>query len=88
VSVEHYFFQPLGTNSGRVYLALLENGVEFSRRELNGREIDHLQPDYLAINPKGQVPTLVRDGIPLPVDGQEQTESRIARFSSRNRRFR
>ena len=66
MSVELYFFQPLGTNSGRVYLALLEKGVGFTRRELNGREFDHLQPEYLAINPKGQVPTLVRDGRPFP----------------------
>ena len=66
MSVELYFFQPLGTSSGRVYLALLEKGVGFTRRELNGREFDHLQPEYLAINPKGQVPTLVRDGRPFP----------------------
>ena len=66
MSVELYFFQPLGTNSGRVYLALLEKGVGFTRRELNGREFDHLQLEYLAINPKGQVPTLVRDGRPFP----------------------
>jgi len=66
LSVELYFFQPLGTNSGRVYLALLEKGVDFTRRELNGREFDHLQPEYLAINPKGQVPTLVHDGRAFP----------------------
>lgn len=66
MSVELYYFQPLGTNSGRVYLALLEKGVEFTRHELNGREFDHLQPEYLAINPKGQVPTLVHDGRALP----------------------
>ncbi|HUN73998.1 MAG TPA: glutathione S-transferase family protein [Steroidobacteraceae bacterium] len=60
--LELYFFQPLGTNSGRVFLALLEKGVEFNERELNGREFEHLQPQYLAINPRGQVPALVHDG--------------------------
>jgi glutathione S-transferase/GST-like protein len=66
VTVELYFFQPLGTNSGRVYLALLEKGVDFIEHELSGRDFEHLQPAYLAVNPKGQVPTLVHDGAALP----------------------
>jgi GSH-dependent disulfide-bond oxidoreductase len=65
MAVELYFFQPLGTNSGRVYLALLEKGVEFIERELSGTAFEHLQPAYLAINPRGQVPALVHDGRPL-----------------------
>ena len=60
MAVELYFFQPLGTNSGRVYLTLLEKGVDFIERELKGTEFEHLKPAYLAVNPKGQVPTLVR----------------------------
>ena len=66
MTVELYYFQPLGTNSGRIYQALLEKGVDFVRHELWGQSFDHLQPAYLAINPKGQVPTLVHDGVPLP----------------------
>lgn len=62
MAVELYFFQPLGTNSGRVYLTLLEKGVDFVERELKGTEFEHLKPAYLAVNPKGQVPTLVHDG--------------------------
>jgi len=62
MNVELYYFQPLGTNSGRVYLALLEKGVPFVEREVSGRDFEHLKPAYLAINPKGQVPTLVHDG--------------------------
>ena len=62
MTVELYFFQPLGTNSGRVYLTLLEKGVDFIERELKGTEFEHLKPAYLAVNPKGQVPTLVHDG--------------------------
>ena len=65
MSVELYFFQPLGTNSGRVFLALLEKGVPFLERELDGLTFEHLRPEYLAINPRGQVPTLVHDGRPL-----------------------
>lgn len=65
MAVELYFFQPLGTNSGRVFLALLEKGVPFAERELNGLEFEHLRPEYLAVNPRGQVPALVHDGRPL-----------------------
>jgi GSH-dependent disulfide-bond oxidoreductase len=69
MSTELYFFQPLGTNSGRVFLTLLEKGVDFIERELNGREFDHLKPEYLAINPRGQVPALVHDGRALAEGG-------------------
>ena len=65
MAIELYFFQPLGTNSGRVFLALLEKGVPFIERELKGLAFEHLQPEYLAINPRGQVPALVHDGDPL-----------------------
>ncbi|MGH8259773.1 MAG: glutathione S-transferase family protein, partial [Steroidobacteraceae bacterium] len=65
MTVELYFFQPLGTNSGRACLALLEKEVPFTWRELNGLEFEHLRPEYLAINPRGQVPALVHDGRPL-----------------------
>ena len=65
MTVELYFFQPLGSNSGRVFLTLLEKGVAFIERELIGPDFEHLGPEYLAINPKGQVPTLVHDGDPL-----------------------
>ena len=65
MAVELYYFQPLGTNSGRVYLTLLEKGVPFVERELDGRAFEHLQPAYLKINPKGQVPCLVHDGTAL-----------------------
>ncbi len=46
MTVELYYFQPLGTNSGRVYLALLEKGVPFVKHELSGRDFEHLKPEY------------------------------------------
>jgi len=49
MAVELYYFQPLGTNSGRVFLTLLEKGVPFIEHELQGREFEHLQPAYLKI---------------------------------------
>ena len=65
MTVELYFFQPLGTNSGRVYLTLCEKGVPFVEHTLSGRDFEHLKPDYLKINPRGQVPALVHDGTAL-----------------------
>ena len=65
MTVELYYFQPLGTNSGRVYQALLEKGVDFVPREISGLDFEHLKPAYLAVNPKGQVPTLVHDGVSI-----------------------
>jgi len=65
MTVELYYFQPLGTNSGRVYLALLEKGVPFIGHHLSGRDFEHLKPEYLKINPRGQVPAMVHDGIAL-----------------------
>ena len=65
MAVELYYFQPLGTNSGRVFQALLEKGVDFVPREISGRDFEHLKPAYLEVNPKGQVPTLVHDGVSI-----------------------
>ncbi|MFZ1988225.1 MAG: glutathione S-transferase family protein [Alphaproteobacteria bacterium] len=65
MTVELYYFQPLGTNSGRVYLTLLEKGVPFLGHHLSGRDFEHLKPEYLKINPRGQVPAMVHDGVAL-----------------------
>ncbi len=62
MAVELYFFQPLGSNSGRVFLTLLEKGVPFTEHELNGRAFEQLRPEYLTVNPRGQVPALLHDG--------------------------
>ena len=63
--LECYYFQPLGSNSGRVYLALLEKGVAFIGHELDGPGFEHHQPAYLKVNPKGQVPCIVHDGLTI-----------------------
>jgi glutathione S-transferase len=43
----------------RIFLA--EKGVEIERVELNIAEGDNLKPDFLAINPRGLLPTLILD---------------------------
>jgi len=46
----------------KVRLTLKEKGLPYESRFLRLLEQDHLAPEYLAINPDGQVPTLVHDG--------------------------
>ena len=50
------------TCSKKVRLSLYEKGVPFESRLLDLQKFEQHQPDYLLINPKGVVPTLVHDG--------------------------
>ena len=47
------------------YITLTEAGADFEIRPINLRKGEHRSPEYLKLNPKHQVPTLVIDGIPL-----------------------
>lgn len=47
----------------RVMLALTLKGVPFRSRRLDHGKGENKTPAYLALNPKGQVPTLVHDGL-------------------------
>ena len=51
----------IAPNPRRVRIFLAEKGVESERVELNIAEGDNLKPDFLAINPRGLLPTLVLD---------------------------
>ena len=44
------------------YITLTEAGADFEVRPLNYRKREHFTPEYLKINPKHKVPTLVVDG--------------------------
>ena len=46
----------------KVRLVLAEKGLEYERHHLNLRAGDQFHPDYLKLNPKAVVPTLVHDG--------------------------
>ena len=48
--------------SVKVRVTLKEKALPYEARFLRLFEQDHLSPDYLTINPDGQVPTLVHDG--------------------------
>jgi len=53
---------PSSTCSQKVRLSLAEKGIEFVDRRVNTHANEHLQPEYLKLNPNGVVPTLVHDG--------------------------
>lgn len=57
--LELYYFHD-ATCGIKARMALFEKGVEFTPRVLDRYEL--ATPEYLAINPKGLVPTLVHDG--------------------------
>ena len=58
-----------GTISVAVAIALHEAGLTFDAQKVNFREAEQTKPDYLAINPKGRVPTLEVDGVLLTETG-------------------
>lgn len=59
-----YYF-PLSTTSQKVRLCAQHKGVSFAEQIIDLTQLAQLSPEYLAINPSGQVPTLVVDGQPL-----------------------
>jgi glutathione S-transferase len=54
-----------GACSRATMVALEETGVPYAIRVVNLRTNSQKAPDYLALNPKGKVPTLINDGKPL-----------------------
>jgi glutathione S-transferase len=59
-----FYFAP-GSSSMAPHIGLHEVGAAFEPRPMSFKNEDLRQPEYLAINPEGKVPTLVVDGTPL-----------------------
>ncbi|GLT21233.1 glutathione S-transferase [Zoogloea oryzae] len=55
------FYMTPGSCSTGIHILLEEVGAVFEVYIVNLPAGDHLKPDYLAINPKGTIPTLVRN---------------------------
>jgi glutathione S-transferase len=55
------FYMTPGSCSTGIHILLEEIGLVFEAYVLNLPRGDHLAPDYLAINPRGTIPTLVLD---------------------------
>jgi glutathione S-transferase len=64
MAVELYHFWS-SICSVRCRMALEEKSVPWTSRYIDLFKFDQLRPEYLAINPKGVVPTLVHDGQPV-----------------------
>lgn len=58
----HLFHFMLSNCSQRVRLALEEKGLAWTSHHMNLPANEHLDPEYLRLNPNGVVPTLVDDG--------------------------
>lgn len=55
------FYMTPGSCSTGIHILLEEIGLVFEAYVLNLPRGDHLKPEYLAINPHGTIPTLLRD---------------------------
>jgi glutathione S-transferase len=64
MAVELYHFWS-SLCSVRCRMALEEKGVKWTSRYIDLFKFDQMKPEYLAINPRGVVPTLVHDGKPV-----------------------
>lgn len=53
------------TCSKKVRMCLAEKGLDWESRLLNLQKFEQHDPEYLKLNPKGVVPTLVHDGRPV-----------------------
>ena len=49
----------------KVRLCLSEKGVEYDAKFIDLMKFENLEPDYLALNPNGVLPTIVHDGKPV-----------------------
>jgi glutathione S-transferase len=58
------YFAP-GASSMAPHIALFEVAAPFEGRPLSFKRNENKTPEYLALNPTGQVPTLLIDGRPL-----------------------
>ncbi len=61
----HLYHAGMSNCAMRVRLALEEKGVTWISHEVDIAHQENLEPWYLAINPKGLVPAIVHDGVPV-----------------------
>jgi glutathione S-transferase len=52
-------------HSLKVRIVLAEKGADWRSRVIELLKFEHLQPEYLAVNPNGVVPPLVHNGAPI-----------------------
>lgn len=57
-----YHYVPIA-NGGKVLMALHEKGIPFESRWVDLHTFEQHSPEFLSINPEGQVPAMVHDGV-------------------------
>jgi glutathione S-transferase len=62
--LELLHWEPVG-HCARVLICLHEIGAEFRSRYVDALEFEHFSPDFLKLNPLGQLPVLKSDGVAL-----------------------
>lgn len=56
---------PRSTSSKQIRLCFAEKGLSWESRNLDLTRLEQYRPDYLAVNPAGQVPAIIHDGVTL-----------------------
>ena len=59
--LELYHYEP-GANSAKPMICLKEKGLDFVSHYIDLHAFEQHSPEYVAINPNGQVPALIHDG--------------------------
>ena len=62
--LELYHWEP-NAACGRVLICLAEKGLAFESRYVDLLHFEQHRPDFLRLNPSGEVPVLVDDGRPM-----------------------
>lgn len=60
--LELYHWEPVG-HCARVLICVHEIGAEFLSRYVDALKFEHFSPDFLELNPLGQLPVLKSDGV-------------------------
>lgn len=61
----HLFYHPMSNCAGRVLLAIPEKGLDVEKHRVNLLRSEQLTDAYLRINPRGEVPAIVHNGVAL-----------------------
>ncbi|MGK2940708.1 MAG: glutathione S-transferase family protein [Immundisolibacter sp.] len=59
------YTHPMSPCAQKVRLALEEKALAWHAHQVDLAQKENLRPEYLKLNPKGVVPTLVHDGVPI-----------------------
>jgi glutathione S-transferase len=59
-----FYYSPM-SSAVRIHWALEELGVPYEKVKLDLKSGEQKKPDFLKINPNGQVPAIVEDGVPM-----------------------